>query len=242
VAKGIVPVALEMLDRPTIEIVEAGAQAAGYPRNAEAVLLVELDGAEAEIDRLGGEVESICVNRGAQEFTAARSDEDRLRLWKGRKAAFGAMGRISTDLYVQDGSVPRSRLPEVLARVAEIGKRLNIQIANVFHVGDGNLHPCIPYDGRDEDERKRVFAAGREIMELCISVGGCISGEHGIGTEKADFMPLMFSESDLRLMRSLHEAWDPKGLCNPGKIFPTSPGCGEKAPLSSGQTPSGAWI
>jgi FAD/FMN-containing dehydrogenase len=231
-----------MLDRPTIEIVEAGAQAAGYPKDAEAVLLVELDGTEAAIDRLGREVESICVNRGAQEFAAARSGEDRMRLWKGRKAAFGAMGRISTDLYVQDGSVPRARLPEVLAQVAEIGKKLNIQIANVFHVGDGNLHPCIPYDGRDEEEKRRVFAAGREIMELCISVGGCISGEHGIGTEKADFMPLMFSESDLRLMRSLREVWNPKGLCNPGKIFPTSHGLGEKAAPSSGRSQPGAWV
>jgi glycolate oxidase subunit GlcD len=242
VARGMVPAAIEMLDRPTIEIVEAGVLAAGYPRNAEAVLLVELDGEEAGMDRLEHDLESICMKRGAQDFTSARSAEDRARLWQGRKGAFGAMGRISTDLYVQDGVVPRTRLPEVLAKVSEIGRKYNITVANVFHVGDGNLHPCIPYDGRDEDEKKRVFDAGHEILELCLSVGGSISGEHGIGTEKAEFMPLMFSENDLRLMRSLREVWNPRGLCNPGKIFPTSHGCGEKAFLSSARSLPGAWI
>ncbi len=242
VARGIVPAAMEMLDHATIEVVEAGVNAAGYPKDAEAVLLVEFDGAQSAMDRLEKEVESICRQRGAVAFTAARDDEERERLWKGRKVSFGAMGRVSTDLYVQDGVVPRTRLPEVLARVDEIAREYRIRVANVFHAGDGNLHPCIPYDGRDEDEKRRVLEAGRAIMELCVSVGGSISGEHGVGTEKANFMKLIFTESDLDLMRSLREVWNPKGLCNPSKVFPTGQGCGEKGALGSVAAVPGAWI
>jgi glycolate oxidase subunit GlcD len=242
VALGIIPAAVEMLDRPTIEVVEAGVNAAGYPKDAEAVLLVEFDGPQAAMDRLEKEVESICRRRGAVAFTAARDAHEREKLWKGRKVAFGAMGRVSTDLYVQDGVVPRTRLPEVLAKVDEIADKYRIRVANVFHAGDGNLHPCIPYDGRDQDERRRVLEAGREIMELCVSVGGSISGEHGVGTEKANFMNLIFSEADLDLMRSLREVWNPDGLCNPSKVFPTGQGCGEKGSLGSVAAGAGAWI
>jgi FAD/FMN-containing dehydrogenase len=152
------------------------------------------------------------------------------------------MGRLSTDLYVQDGVVPRSRLPEVLVKVGEIAERHRIRVANVFHAGDGNLHPCIPYDGRDADERERVLEAGREIIELCVAVGGSISGEHGIGTEKSSYMGLLFSEQDLDLMSALRDVWNPEGLCNPGKLFPTSHGCGEAASLPSVAAMPGAWI
>jgi FAD/FMN-containing dehydrogenase len=152
------------------------------------------------------------------------------------------MGRMSTDLYVQDGVVPRSRLPETLARVAEIAAKHRIRVANVFHAGDGNLHPCIPYDGRDSDEKDRVLEASREIMELCVGMGGSISGEHGIGTEKASYMRLLFSEADLALMLEVREVWNPSGLLNPGKVLPTSSGCGEKAALSRTAAAPGTWI
>ena len=242
VASGIVPAAIEMLDRATIEVVEASVVAAGYPKDAEAVLLVELDGAAAGMERMEREIELVCERRGAVSFTVARSEEERQRLWLGRKASFGAMGRISTDLYVQDGVVPRSRLPEVLARVGEIADKYRIRVANVFHAGDGNIHPCIPYDGRDEDEKLRVLEAGREILELCVAVGGSISGEHGIGTEKASYMGLLFSESDLDFMSAMRDVWNPGGLCNPGKLFPTAHGCGEKGALPSVAAVPGAWI
>lgn len=242
VASGIVPAALEMLDRPTIEVVEAGVIAAGYPRDAEAVLLVELDGAVCGMDRLLSEVRRICLERGAISVSVARDEAERARLWLGRKAAFGAMGRMSTDLYVQDGVVPRSRLPETLERVAAIAAKYRIRVANVFHAGDGNIHPCIPYDGRDEEEKERVLEASREIMELCVAMGGSISGEHGIGTEKSSYMSLLFSEDDLALMLSMREVWNPKGLLNPAKVLPTGSGCGEKRSLPSIAASAGAWI
>ncbi|HXV59218.1 MAG TPA: FAD-linked oxidase C-terminal domain-containing protein [Vicinamibacteria bacterium] len=242
VARGIVPAALEMLDRRTIEVIEAGALAAGYPKEAEAVLLVELDGPGSGMDRMEREVQRICIECGAVSVQVARNDEERARLWLGRKSAFGAMGRLSTDLYVQDGVVPRSMLPEVLERVGEIASKHRIRVANVFHAGDGNLHPCIPYDGRDEDEKRRVLAASHEILELCVSVGGSISGEHGIGVEKADRMDLLFSPADLALMRSVRDVFNPQGLLNPGKIFPTSSGCGESSALPAVAAVPGAWI
>jgi glycolate oxidase subunit GlcD len=242
VASGIVPAALEMLDRPTIEVVEAGVVAAGYPTDAEAVLLVELDGAACGMDRLEQDVRRLCLDRGAISVSVARDDAERTRLWLGRKGAFGAMGRMSTDLYVQDGVVPRSRLPETLSRVAEIAAKHRIRVANVFHAGDGNIHPCIPYDGRDPDEKERVLAASKELMELCVSMGGSISGEHGIGTEKSSYMRLLFSENDLSLMLALREVWNPLGLLNPGKVLPTSSGCGESQVLPSTAAAPGAWI
>jgi glycolate oxidase subunit GlcD len=242
VALGIVPAALEMLDQPTIEVVEAGVAAGGYPQDAEAVLLVELDGAAHGMDRMEREIRACCEARGAVSVSVARDEEERARLWLGRKSAFGAMGRLSTDLYVQDGVVPRSRLPEVLVRVGEIAEQYRIKVANVFHAGDGNLHPCIPYDGRDDDERGRVLEAGREILELCVAVGGTISGEHGIGTEKSSYMGLLFSEADLSLMHALRDVWNPAGLCNPGKLFPTRSGCGETVSLPSVAAAPGAWI
>ena len=242
VALGIVPAALEMLDQATIEVVEAGVARAGYPKDAEAVLLVELDGAHHGMARMEREIREVCEQRGAVSVSVARDEEERARLWLGRKAAFGAMGRLSTDLYVQDGVVPRSRLPEVLVKVGEIAEKYKIKVANVFHAGDGNLHPCIPYDGRDADERERVLEAGREILELCVAVGGTISGEHGIGTEKSSYMGLLFTDADLSLMQSVRDVWNPRGLCNPGKLFPTSSGCGEAVSLPSVAAGPGTWI
>ncbi|MGH9334708.1 MAG: FAD-linked oxidase C-terminal domain-containing protein, partial [Vicinamibacteria bacterium] len=242
VASGIVPAALEMLDRPTIEVVEAGVIAAGYPKDAEAVLLIELDGAASGMNRLLDGVRRICLERGAISVSVAKDDEERARLWLGRKSAFGAMGRMSTDLYVQDGVVPRSRLPETLDRVAEIAARYRIRVANVFHAGDGNIHPCIPYDGRDADETHRVLEASREIMELCVAMGGSISGEHGIGTEKAHYMSLLFSTEDLSLMLALRQVWNPRGLLNPGKVLPGGAGCGERRVAASMAAAPGAWI
>jgi glycolate oxidase subunit GlcD len=242
VALGIVPAALEMLDRPTIEVVEAGVVAAGYPTDAAAVLLVELDGAAWGMARLESDVRRICLERGAISVETARDDAERARLWLGRKT--GAMGRMSTDLYVQDGVVPRSRLPETLVRVAEIAEKHRIRVANVFHAGDGNIHPCIPYDGRDADEKARVLEASREIMELCVAMGGSISGEHGIGTEKSAYMKLVFSEEDIGLMLALREVWNPRALLNPGKVLPTSSGCGERSMAlgSVARAGAGAWI
>ena len=242
VARGIVPAALEMLDRPTIEVVEAGVVAAGYPKDAEAVLLIELDGARFGMERMEKDIYDICFERGAASVRVAQDEEERARLWLGRKSAFGAMGRVSTDLYVQDGVVPRSRLPEVLEKVAEIAAKHRIRVANVFHAGDGNLHPSIPYDGRDEEERARVLAAGSEILELCVAVGGSISGEHGIGTEKVSYMSLLFNDADLDFMKAIKDVWNPVGLLNPSKILPTSASCGEAVHLPSVTAVPGAWI
>ena len=242
VARGIVPAALEMLDRPTIEVVEAGVVAGGYPKDAEAVLLIELDGARFGMERMEKDIHDICLERGADSVRVARDEEERARLWLGRKAAFGAMGRVSTDLYVQDGVVPRSRLPEVLEKVSEIAAKHRIRVANVFHAGDGNLHPCIPFDGRDEEERARVLAAGSEILELCVAVGGSISGEHGIGTEKVNYMSLLFDEADLDFMKAIKNVWNPADLLNPNKVLPTSASCGEATHLPSMAAVPGTWI
>ena len=246
VAAGVVPVAMEMLDAATIEVVEAGI-GAGYPQDAGAVLLVELDGARKVVARQRGEVETILRDCGALEIRAAADAAERERLWMGRKKAFGAMGRISTDLYVQDGVVPRSALPEAIAAVERIGRRHRLRIANVFHAGDGNLHPCISYDGRDPEEKARVMAASHDLLELCVRLGGTLSGEHGVGIEKRDALPLLFGEEDLGAMQRVRDAWNRGGLLNPGKVFPTGAGCSESAAAARG-TPGrvaavpGAWI
>ncbi len=244
VAAGVVPVAMEMLDAATIRVVEEGV-GAGYPRDAGAVLLLELEGAAAAVSRQRGEVEGILDGCGALEIRAARDREERERLWLGRKRAFGAMGRISTDLYVQDGVVPRSALPEAISEVVRIGERHRLRISNVFHAGDGNLHPCIAYDGRDADEKERVLAASRELLELCVRLGGVLSGEHGVGIEKRDALGLLFGEDDLAAMERVRDAWNRNGLLNPGKVLPVRAGCGEAASLAApGRVAAvpGAWI
>jgi FAD/FMN-containing dehydrogenase len=221
--RGLVPVALEILDQRTIRAVEASVNRAGYPENAQAVLLIEIDGFDAGMDDAEAEIEAVVRANRPIEFRSARDPIERLKLWKGRKGAFGAMGRVNTDLYVLDGVVPRTRLEETLAKVYEIADRYRVTVSNVFHAGDGNLHPNISYDGRDEDETARVLAAGREMLEACVAAGGSISGEHGIGLEKKEFMPLLFGEDDLALLGRVRDAIDPKHLANPGKILPDAP-------------------
>ena len=225
IARGVDPAALEILDRLTIDAVEASVYAAGYPRQAAAVLLVDLDGLEPEVDAASVEVAAICREHGAIELQEARDDASRQQLWKGRKGAFGAMGRIATDLLVMDGVVPRHKLEWILGEIDAVRRRTGVTLSNVFHAGDGNLHPNISYDGRDADARRRVMAAGEEILRLCVAAGGSLSGEHGIGVEKRDLMPILFSDDDLSTMRALHDVWNPRGLCNPGKVFPGVHAC-----------------
>ena len=222
IRSGLVPAALEIVDRRTIAAVEASVYAAGLPLDAGAVLIAELDGAAVALPRQVERVRSLCAASGATRVEVARDDAERQRFWRARKGAFGAMGRLAPDLYVHDAVVPRSKLPEVIEAVCAIGDRHGITLSNVFHAGDGNLHPNISFDRRNADELRRVLAAGSEILELCVRAGGVISGEHGIGAEKQDFMPLLFSPDDLDAMRRVRAVFDPGRRSNPGKIFPTS--------------------
>jgi FAD/FMN-containing dehydrogenase len=222
---GILPAALEILDQNTIRAVEASVYAAGYPKDAAAVLLIELDGLEAGLDAEEEKIQAIAMECHAIDFRSARDEKERQALWKGRKGAFGAMGRINTDLYVLDGVVPRTRLEETLIKVDEIARRHRVTVSNVFHAGDGNLHPNISYDGRDPEESARVLKAGYEILKVCVEAGGSISGEHGIGLEKSEFLPLVFNEQDIQIMKDVRHAVDPLELSNPEKIFPDSRHC-----------------
>ena len=231
---GLVPAALEIIDQRTINAVEDSRYAAGLPRDAGAILIVEVDGAAgsvaAQVERIRGFAEAA----GAREFRVAGDDDERARFWRARKGAFGAMGRLAPDLYVHDAVVPRKKLPEILAAVCEIGDRHRLKLSNVFHAGDGNLHPNISFDRRDADERVRVIAAGEEILRTCVEAGGVITGEHGVGTEKRDYMRLLFSEDDLGAMIRLRHAFDPERVCNPGKIFPATRFCVESDPKARG--------
>ena len=227
VAAGVTASAIEALDRRTIEAVEASVFRAGYPLDAGAVLLIELDGGVEDVAEASRRVKAILVRNGALNIQTARDAYERKLLWRGRKGAFGAMGRLAPDLYVQDAVVPRTKLPEILAATCEICDRYGLRLANVFHAGDGNLHPNICYDGRNADEVARVTAAGREIMEACLKAGGTLSGEHGIGLEKKEFMPLLFNEDDLEVMGRVRNAFNPKNLLNPGKLLPTPRACVE---------------
>jgi glycolate oxidase subunit GlcD len=227
IAEGIIPAGLEMVDGATIRAVEASVFAAGMPLDAEAALLVELDGLEAGMGEEVERVRAICMSNGARSVKLAADEAERKRLWAARKGAFGAMGRITPDILIQDAVVPRSRLPEVLAATYRIGARHGLRVANVFHAGDGNLHPLVCFDSRDAAQVERVHEAGREIMETCVRAGGTITGEHGVGLDKSDYLPLVFSDDDMRAMLSVRAAFDPAGLCNPGKIIPVLKGCGE---------------
>ncbi len=229
VRAGMVPAALEILDQATIRAVEASVYRAGYPEDAAAVLLVELDGATDVLAEEAAEIQDLFAANGAIRVEEATSAAERKKLWKGRKGAFGAMGRLNTDLYVMDGVVPRTKLEVALERIAAIGNKHGVPVTNVFHAGDGNLHPNIPYDGRDAAETARVVAAGSEILAMCVELGGSITGEHGIGTEKLDQVPLMYREQDLEVMRRARMAFDPSGLCNPGKVLPQRASCAEVA-------------
>ena len=220
IASGVVPAAMEMMDGPTIRAVEASIYAAGYPVDADAVLLVELDGLAAGLEEDVALVERLCREAGARSVRVARDEAERARLWQGRKKAFGAMGRISPDLVVQDAVVPRTRLPDVLAEIHRIAHETGVLVCNVFHAGDGNLHPNIAYDARDTDATARVHHAMRAIMRACIDAGGTITGEHGVGLDKLDYMPLVFTEDTLEAMCRLRDVFDPDRRSNPGKVVP----------------------
>ena len=232
IAAGVMPAALEMMDREIIRAVEASVFAAGLPPDAGAALLIELDGIEAGLDDEARKVTSICMEYGARNCRLAHDETERKKLWAARKGAFGAIGRISPDSMIQDAVVPRSRLPEVLRAAYDIAARNELRIANVFHAGDGNLHPLICFDSRFADQVRRVKEAGRELMEVCVAAGGTITGEHGVGLDKRDLLPLVFSETDMNAMLSVRAAFDPLGLCNPGKIIPMLRGCGEARAVS----------
>jgi glycolate oxidase subunit GlcD len=220
IASGIVPAAIEMMDGPTIRAVEASIYAAGYPADADAVLLIELDGLDAGMDADVALVERLCMEAGARAVRVARDEAERARLWQGRKKAFGAMGRIAPDLVVQDAVIPRTKLPDVLRTIHEIAEREGIQVCNVFHAGDGNLHPNISFDSRDADQSARVHRAMRAIMHACVQAGGTITGEHGVGLDKLEYMPLIFSDASLNAQCRLRDVFDPDRRANPGKVVP----------------------
>jgi len=220
VSEGLLPAALEIIDQNTIQAVEASIFAAGYPTDAGAALVVEFDGIRDGLDDDAGRARACCLREGAREVRRAQSSEERLALWKGRKKAFGAMGRLVPDLLVQDATVPRTRLPAVLTRIGEIADRYGLRVANVFHAGDGNLHPNIVFDRRDPEETERVDRASKEIMQVCVEAGGTITGEHGVGSDKRKYMSLVFSPEELEMLRRVKRVFDPGGLCNPGKVVP----------------------
>jgi len=228
IAEGMLPAALEMIDGETIRAVEASIFKAGLPVDSEAALLIELDGLEAGIDDEAEKAENICKQNGARSARRARDEYERKKLWAARKGAIGALGRVTPDLMLQDAVVPRSRLPEVLNETYKAAAKHNLKIANVFHAGDGNLHPIICFDSRFESDVKGIREAGREIMQKCVAVGGTITGEHGVGLDKSEYMPLIFSDDDMETMLRVRAAFDPTGLCNPGKVIPILRGCGEK--------------
>jgi len=226
IAARLQPSAMEILDRLTIEAVEASIFAAGYPKTAEAVLLVELEGGEAEVAGSMAEIRALVAQHGALEQRSARDPDERRKLWAGRKGAFGAMGRVAPDLYVADAVVPRTKLRELVRSTSRICRERNLKLANVFHAGDGNLHPNICYDRRDGDEVRRVLEAGRLILEACVAAGGTLSGEHGVGLEKIAEIGLVFNADDLEAMCRVRATWDPERRMNPGKLLPIR-SCGE---------------
>jgi glycolate oxidase len=226
IRSGVIPAALEMMDNLMIGAVEASSHA-GYPLDAAAVLLVECEGLPAALEQQAESIEAICKREGALEFRIAKNAAEREALWKGRKGAFGAVGRISPDYYVVDGVVPRSKLPPVLEAINQISAKYGLKIANVFHAGDGNLHPLVMFDSNRAGDLQKALKAGEEIIKVCADAGGSLSGEHGIGVEKRDMMCFIFNEDDLEIMRRVREAFDPVGLCNPQKVIPTPGRCGE---------------
>jgi len=236
IAAGIVPAALEMMDAEITRAVEDYV-GAGYPRDAAAVLLVEIDGLPAGVEAQVGSVREVGRTHGARSVRVAADDAERALLWKGRKSAFGAIARIAPDYYLHDAVVPRTKLVDVLRRVYEIGSEYDLTMMNVFHAGDGNLHPLIVFDQRVPGTWERVHAAGDAILRACVDAGGVLSGEHGIGLEKRDAMPLIFSVDDLDAQARLRDAFDPSGRANPQKILPRGSRCGEVQ-----RVPEGAWI
>jgi glycolate oxidase len=226
IGAGIIPGGMEMMDKPAIHAVEEFVHA-GYPLDVEALVIVELDGPQAEVDYLVARVETIAQECSAVSCKASNSESERLLFWAGRKAAFPAVGRISPDYYCMDGTIPRGRLPQVLKRMRQLSNKYGLKVANVFHAGDGNLHPLILYDANVPSELERTEQFGADILRLCVEVGGVLTGEHGVGVEKRDLMPAMFSDIDLAQQQRLKCAFDDQGLLNPGKVFPTLHRCAE---------------
>jgi glycolate oxidase len=229
ISAGIIPGGMEMMDNLSINAVEDVVATKCYPRDAEAILLVEVDGLDVEAEANSQRIEEICRKNGARDVAIATDPDERLRLWKGRKAAFAAMGKLSPDYYVQDGVIPRTKLEYVLREIAALGEKYGYYVANVFHAGDGNLHPLILYDNAVPGALEKVEELGGAILKLCVQVGGSISGEHGIGADKRCYMPEMFTAADLETMQWVRHAFNPKGIANPTKMFPTPRTCGEAA-------------
>jgi FAD/FMN-containing dehydrogenase len=215
------------VDAKTIEAVEASVYKAGYPTDAVAALLIEVDGFREGLEETSAAIVEICRRNRAYEVRVAKDDEERARLWLGRKGAFGAMGRLAPDMITMDAVIPRTRLPEVLVAIDRMSERYGLGVANVFHAGDGNLHPLILFDSRYPDQVDKILGMSEEIMKLCVGVGGSLSGEHGIGYEKKDFMDLVFTDPDLDTMMRVKQVFNPDGLLNPTKIFPSRRGCTE---------------
>ena len=232
ISRGIVPAALEMIDKNTIQAIEAGVYASGLPQDAEAVLLIEVDGLEAGVEQQLEEIMAVLRSRQAREVRIANTASERKKLWAARKNAFGAYGRISRNYYTMDGVIPRSKLPEILNRIDTLGKEYGMRMANVFHAGDGNLHPIILYDITQAGAKEKVLGLAGAILRCCVDAGGTLSGEHGIGLEKREYMRLFFSEADLHVMGQLKRVFNPDNLANPQKIFPMRRGCGEMSSLS----------
>src|SRR5437773_4576566 len=241
IAAGIIPAALEMLDELMIQAINAGTGAA-YPNDAGAVLLIELDGPRAEVEAQAERVAAICRERQALMVTVARDETERALLWKGRKEAAGAVGRITAAYLLQDAVVPRSKLPQIMREMVAISRRYDLLFANVFHAGDGNLHPLICYDDRKPGELERAQQANEELLHACIALGGSVSGEHGIGMDKAKNLPLQYAEADLNFMFRLRRVFDPDGLMNPAKLLPSHPACGEGFRPARPTLPAGTWV
>jgi glycolate oxidase subunit GlcD len=220
IAEGIIPAALEMMDRRCIQAVEASVNRAGLPTDAEAVLIIELDGLTAALDHQAERVSEICQAHRPQELRLAQSEDERQAIWKGRKHAFGATGRMTRDLYLQDAVVPRNRLSDVVVRLYEIAARAGFPLASLIHAGDGNMHPILLFDHDTPGVEARVLEAARQMLQVCIDAGGTLSGEHGIGSEKSEYMDMLYSDADLEAMKRLRKVFNPEELCNPGKIFP----------------------
>jgi glycolate oxidase len=241
IADGIIPAALEMLDEVMVRAIEEGV-GAGYPKDAAAVLLIELDGPQAEIEAQSRRVEEICRAHLALEIRVARNEAERALLWKGRKEAAGAVGRLTPAWLLQDAVVPRSKLPQIMREMLAISARHRLVFANVFHAGDGNLHPIICYDDRVPDELARAKLASDELLQACLALGGSVTGEHGVGLDKVSSLPLQFAPADVDFMVRLRRVFDPDSIMNPDKLLPSHPACGEGFRPARPELPKGAWV
>jgi glycolate oxidase len=241
IAAGIIPSALEIIDEFFVRAIEEGI-GAGYPKDAGAVLLIELDGPREEIEAQAGRIVPICRDHAALEIRVAADEAERALLWKGRKEAAGVAGRMTSNWLLQDAVVPRSKLPVIMREMQAIGARHGLRIANVFHAGDGNLHPMILYDDRVPGELERAKQSNEELLRACLALGGSVTGEHGVGLDKAASLPLQFADADLNFMFRLRRCFDPDGIMNPGKLLPSHPACGEGFRPAAPRLPGGAWI